>query len=110
MSAADRVKAMAGKKRESDSFRLMYEICKEVLLDEGWSEEDLKELHDSLMLDMGSGPGADRPFPMTGEERRECWKNWMAEKIGTSANAKGVTERIRASIQQKQKEQNSIVQ
>ena len=81
-------------KHDSEAFRAAYNLCKEALITNGWSQEEISELSGILKVDLSEGPGIERPFPMTLEERRESWKKWFCEKN----KAIGINERIRAEI------------
>ena len=94
MSAGDQIREMSARKLESDSFRSAYDLCKEALITNGWSQEEISELSGILKVDLSEGPGIERPFPMKLEERRASWKQWFCEK----KKAIGINERIRAEI------------
>lgn len=92
MTAAEKVAAMAARKRESDEFRALYDAYKELI-----TQEEAEELAEILRVDLAEGPGVERPFPMTLEERRACWRDWFKGKL-TKNTAAGVNGRIRAAL------------
>ena len=98
--ALDRLRSESVRRTESDSFRSAYDLCKEALITNGWSQEEISELSGILKVDLSEGPGIERPFPMKLEERRASWKQWFCEKN----KAIGINERIRAGIDLVKKE------
>ena len=98
--ALDRLRSESARRTESDSFHSAYDLCKEALITNGWSQEEISELSGILKVDLSEGPGIERPFSMTLEERRAGWKQWFCEKNG----AIGINERIRAGIDLAKKE------
>lgn len=91
-SALDRLRAANEKKNESEAFRADYAAYRETL-----SPEDAEELAEILRVDLAEGPGVERPFPMTLEERRACWRDWFKGKL-TKNTAAGINGRIRSAI------------
>ena len=102
MTPAERLSALAASKRESEAFRADYDACKESLAAEGWTREAFEELAEILKVDLADGPGVERPFPMTLDERRACWRGWFREKIAKNPVA-GINARMRDSIATEEK-------
>lgn len=79
---------------EIEEMRQLFGAAREALERDGWTPEEIAEMSRMVGEDLKdeAGPGAERPFPMTFEERRECWRNWFAGKIGPAA---GINQRMR---------------
>ena len=76
--SVSRVRAMRDEQARRDALKQQYEACKRSLVESfGWSEDDIRELQEVLKIDLAAGPGVERPFPMSLEERRECWLKWF---------------------------------
>ena len=98
MSTVDQLRALSAKKADSESFKAAYGLCKDELRAMGWTDEHMAELAEILAVDLAEGPGVERPFPMTLEERRACWRNWFAFYIIHTDGVAGIQQRIEARI------------
>jgi hypothetical protein len=97
MTAEERLRALSERKADSERFRAAYALCKESLVEQGWSESDLADLYAVLAADLAEGPGVERPFVLTLDERRSAWRAWFAFHV-LAGRSSGVQERIRAAI------------
>lgn len=95
--AVEMVRAMAASKASGDALKAAYALCKAEFIQQGWLAEELEELSQILKVDLGEGPGVERPFRIAQAERRALWMNWFLEKTLPDWSAE-VTARIRAEI------------